>query len=544
MTFVSPHRERLSAPEGFGRENFGLDRASARDSVAAMRHGTLGSGAHRGRWAARAWLLAGLLAGVLPACGEELWRMPGPSLAHDNGGGTDVLHGAVTPQDDTSSATLYFKFTVDPLADVSVDIDTPYQAGLTLYERGQERLGVGNGLAPHAYGAFNVATQGLVWAPTTRIAGKNDYDFNFQPEAAVDRPRRGILRTFVVEVQFIPGGDDQVTVWLQPDLTPGNSKLSQQAGHVTRFEANCSFDELRLIHRGGGDGWEFSDLAVATSFDDFVAPRFWHRWWVIALSALGLSGGIAAVVVFRERALARHRIRRAESEQAVVQERTRIAQDIHDELGASLAQIGWLADLGGGGELSGSGAVEARGSFAMIAQRARTAHAALDEIVWAVNPSNDNLPQLADYLSRLADECSQAGQQRCRKEIPDSLPPVAIRAELRHNLTLVVKEVLTNTLQHSGAANVWLRLKWEAPDLEIVVEDDGCGFDPAATDELGNGLRNQRARMAKIGGALEVRSGAGLGTSTRVRLCLSPEASPPARGAAASSQAPLQPNPS
>lgn len=470
--------------------------------------------------------------------------MPGPLLAHDNGDGADVLHGAVKPQDDTSSAALYFKFTVDPLADVSVDIDAPYQAGLTLYERDKERLGVGNGLAPHAYGAFNVATQGLVWAPYARISGKNDYDFNFQPEAAVDRPRRGILRTIVVEVQFVPGDDDQVTVWLQPDLTPGNSKLSQQAGHVTRFKANCSFDELRLIHRGGGDGWEFSDLAVATSFDDFVAPRFWHRWWVIALSALVLSSGIAAVVVFRERVLARHRIRRAEGERAVVQERTRIAQDIHDELGASLAQIGWLADLGGGGELSGSGAAEARGSFASIAQRARAVVAALDEIVWAVNPHNDNLPQLADYIGRLVDECSQTGQTRCRKEIPENLPPVAIRAESRHNLTLVVKEALANTLQHAGAAGLWLRLKWEEPNLEIVVEDDGCGFDPATTDERGNGLRNQHARMTKIGGEVDVRSVAGQGTSTRIRLRLAPDAGPPARGPTGSSQDPRQPDPS
>ena len=529
--------------EGCGRKNFALDRATARGSVTAMRQGTLGSGAHGGRWAARAWLLAGLLGGVLPACGEELWRMSGPLLAHNNGDGTDVLHGAVKPQDDTSSATLYFKFTVDPLADVSIDMETPYQAGLTLYERGKERLGVGNGSLAHAYSAFNVATQGLVFAPATSIAGKNECDFNFQPGAPFDRPRRGILRTIVVEVQFVPGGNDQVTVWLQPDLTPGNSKLSQKSGHVTRFKANCSFDELRLIHRGGGDGWEFSDLAVATSFDDFVEPRFWHRWWVIALSALVLCGGIAGGMVFRERALARHRIRRAESEQAVMLERTRIAQDIHDELGATLGQIGWLADLGGG-DLSGSGAAAARGSFASIAQRARAAHAALDEIVWAVNPNNDNLPQLADYLSRLADECSQAGQQRCRKEIPDSLPPVVIRAELRHNLTLVVKEALANTLQHAGAANVWLRLKWEAPDLEIVVEDDGCGFDPATTDELGNGLRNQRARMAKIGGDVDVRSAVGQGTSTRVRLRLAPEAGPPARKPAGSSQDPQKPDPS
>src|SRR4029079_9864753 len=76
--------------------------------------------------------------------------------------------------------------------------------------------------------------------------------------------------TIVFKVQFIPGEDDLVTVWLNPDLGPGANEAYQAESLTTRFNANASFDEIRLRHGGSGGGWTFSDLAIATSFSDFV----------------------------------------------------------------------------------------------------------------------------------------------------------------------------------------------------------------------------------------------------------------------------------
>ena len=83
-------------------------------------------------------------------------------------------------------------------------------------------------------------------------------------------PRRGIERTIAFKVQYVPGSDDLVTVWLDPELGPGVTEGELPEALTTRFRADASFDQLRLRHGGGGGGWVFSDMAVATSFTDFV----------------------------------------------------------------------------------------------------------------------------------------------------------------------------------------------------------------------------------------------------------------------------------
>src|SRR5262249_324686 len=88
--------------------------------------------------------------------------------------------------------------------------------------------------------------------------------------SAYELPRRGIGRTIVFKVQYVPGGDDLVTVWLNPDLGPGANEVYQSENLTTRLSANAPFDSIRLRHGGGGGGWTFSGMAIATSFSDFV----------------------------------------------------------------------------------------------------------------------------------------------------------------------------------------------------------------------------------------------------------------------------------
>jgi len=251
-----------------------------------------------------------------------------------------------------------------------------------------------------------------------------------------------------------------------------------------------------------------------------IVPRFWETWWFRIGSGTAIIIFIAGSVYLTARRRARRRLERLERIHALERERVRIARDIHDELGAGLAQIGLLADLGGG-DLADK--AEIHRSFTGIAQRARSVVTSLDEIVWAVNPSNDNLTRLADYLCRLAEEAFENSPVRCLKDVPTNLPPVPIRAETRHNLTMAVREAMTNTLKHAGAKNIWLRLKWDDPELMITVEDDGRGFDAAAVSERGNGLVNQRARLKKIGGNLELKSSPAQGTRTIFHVRLASE---------------------
>ena len=83
-------------------------------------------------------------------------------------------------------------------------------------------------------------------------------------------PHRGLENTIVFKVQYVAGGDDLITIWLNPDLGPGASEASQPENLITHLSADASFDEIRLRHGGGGSGWIFSAMEIATSFADFV----------------------------------------------------------------------------------------------------------------------------------------------------------------------------------------------------------------------------------------------------------------------------------
>ncbi|HEY4417785.1 MAG TPA: two-component regulator propeller domain-containing protein [Verrucomicrobiae bacterium] len=198
-----------------------------------------------------------------------LWNDPGTTLVHENGWGTDILGGAVK-RDDSANDTLYFKFHVDPLSDKDTE---EYFAALELFDGDTERLGIGNSLKAWAYSAFFHADETI---ETNNLAGYIDLHTS-KPETAPDvtsgsyqYPRRGVGVTIVFKIQYVPGEDDLVTVWLNPDLGPGASESYQPDSLTSRFNANASFDEIRLRHAGGGGGWSFSDLAIATSFSDFV----------------------------------------------------------------------------------------------------------------------------------------------------------------------------------------------------------------------------------------------------------------------------------
>ena len=192
----------------------------------------------------------------------------GATLAHETGAGSDIVGGAVQ-RDDTATDTLYFKFHVDPLSDVGTE---EYFAAFQLYEGEKQRLAVGNSVKAWAYSAFNTAQTG----PSNNVAG--DFDLNSSrpesPSAGVyfsyELPHHGYDRTIVFKVEYAAGGDDRVTVWLNPDLAPGATEASQPESLTTRFTANASFNQIRLRHGGGGGGWTFSDMGVATAFEDFV----------------------------------------------------------------------------------------------------------------------------------------------------------------------------------------------------------------------------------------------------------------------------------
>lgn len=243
-----------------------------------------------------------------------------------------------------------------------------------------------------------------------------------------------------------------------------------------------------------------------------VVPFYWETWW------FRIGGGLATVVAasglvflgLRRRHQAQ--LRRIARSRAVEQERTRIARDIHDDLGASLTRITLLSQ--------GSGAVGESAEDELLDQihgTARNLMRSMEEVVWAVNPEHDTFDALANYVSNYGQGFLGLAGIRCRLDMPMALPERPLSAQLRHNLFLAFKEALNNVVKHADATEVRITLTPGTRDFTLRVEDDGKGLEAgdeslAVRGAPGTGLANMRNRMEEIGGRCEVRSGADAGT--------------------------------
>ncbi len=247
-------------------------------------------------------------------------------------------------------------------------------------------------------------------------------------------------------------------------------------------------------------------------FSILVQPHVWQTWWFKALLALLLLG-LGALLTQR---VAMIRLRRQQFElekvQAIARERTRIAEDMHDDLGARLTRIALI------GEMAQSGAEEER--IREMTGSAREAAASMDELVWAVNPKNDSLSRLASYLSGYVLEFCDTLAMPCQVDVPPILPEREVTGKLRHHLFLLVKELLNNVAKHASAKMVRFSLEMVDAELWMRLEDDGRGFDPKAKRGAGNGLEHLHSRLREFQGEATIRSADGGGTSVEIRVPL------------------------
>jgi signal transduction histidine kinase len=240
-----------------------------------------------------------------------------------------------------------------------------------------------------------------------------------------------------------------------------------------------------------------------------IVPRFTETPMFYAL--LGGGALASAIVLHRVRLAQQRRVQGLEHALALERERSRIAQDIHDDVGSSLTRIQLLSEVMEG-EAANRATREVKAHAQEIAATARSVVQRMDEIVWAVNPENDTLASFVDYVCQATEELFQGTRIRCRFDIQERFAERELASEMRHDLFLLIKEALHNALKHSDAAEVTLRLREEKDNLAIEIEDGGRGFDSQSATTGGNGLRNMRERARKLGGSCEIQSNRGAGT--------------------------------
>ena len=254
--------------------------------------------------------------------------------------------------------------------------------------------------------------------------------------------------------------------------------------------------------------------------------RSWFQDSVVLLG-LGVAAAVTRFITVRK---ARRRLEELERQQALERERSRIAKDIHDDLGASLTHITMLTQSA---RQKLDHPSQADGELSQIYGTARDLTRAMEEVVWAVSPRHDSLDSLATYLGTFAQDFAAASHLRCRLDLPANLSEQPLNSQTRHNIFLAFKEALHNVAKHAAATEVRVSLKVEPETFVLTVEDNGRGFrldesaDAVAPPEgrparllPGQGLTNMRTRLEEIGGQCEIQSQFGLGTWVRFAVPL------------------------
>lgn len=275
--------------------------------------------------------------------------------------------------------------------------------------------------------------------------------------------------------------------------------------------------EFRVEACVGEGTWSEMPAALALIAD----PFFWQTWWFRLGVLLVFVSSLIATVRYVSIRRIQARMRLLEQRAALDRERTRIARDLHDELGSSLNYISMsLGDVGRPEEIHTE---KFQTRLEKISQFAVRTVRSLDEIVWAVNPRNDSLRSLAEYVTQLAGELFEDRNVRCRFHIEENLPEMQLTPETRHDLFLAVKEALGNALVHAHATEVQLGIKTAGTHVEISIQDNGTGFNREATEANGrsNGLNNMQQRMDAIGGRLVIRTKPGEGTTVLLIVSVS-----------------------
>ena len=309
--------------------------------------------------------------------------------------------------------------------------------------------------------------------------------------------------------------NDQAGVILGLSLEMANGQLMQICSDLT-WRVVPDADPNWETALQPAENWP--NASIATNFGRMP-------WWTIPTSVLhiraelpkpipvwqsrefqiGLLGG-SGVFVFFCLYLLVQLVSQSKAHHLVQAERDRIARDIHDDLGSKLTQLLLI------GEVAQIESAPAPGApLLQMCDGARNILATIDEVVWIINSQHDNLEDFIIYVCKWVQQFLGPSPIRCRFDVPQEIPAQKLSQIARRNLFLAIKEALNNAVKHSGATELTVHIEINGSLLNVVVADNGCGFDFTQASQERNGLTNMKSRMVEIGGDCLVASRPGEG---------------------------------
>ena len=288
---------------------------------------------------------------------------------------------------------------------------------------------------------------------------------------------------------------------------------SERVAHFTTTTLSPGNFLFRVIACNEDGVWNETGATLAIT----VEPPFWRKPSFLITSTLVFLGVLAGIIYLVSTAKLKRQLRTAKQKELIETERARIARDLHDQLGANLTQITLLGEMA---ELDKEQPGEVAEHAQQICDTARETTRSLDEIVWAVNPSNDTLEGLVNYACKYAQDYFALAGVSYRAELPPNLPPTPILPEVRHNIFLAFKEAVNNVVKHAKATEARVRLQLEADKFILSIADNGRGLGDISGKSLRNGMKNMRRRLADVRGEFEILPGENGGTVVRLAVPL------------------------
>jgi signal transduction histidine kinase/sugar lactone lactonase YvrE len=303
-----------------------------------------------------------------------------------------------------------------------------------------------------------------------------------------------------LEVNFVsPGFGPSDGLRYQFRLEGGGSEWSSPSDQRNVVYANLAPGryrfQARTVHADG-----VVNGAVA-GFSFTILRPIWQRWWFRTLVGL-----VVAALAY---AFYRHRVSRLLEVAAM---RTRIATDLHDDIGANLTRIAVLSEV-----VRRQRPTAGDAQLASIAAVARESVTAMSDIVWAIRPGRDGLHDLTRKMREHAEEVFAAGETSLTFTAPDATRDIRLTVDMRRDIYLIFKEAVNNAARHAGGSRVQVDLQSQGARLILTVVDDGAGFD-AAVEVDGTGLVSMRRRAERLGASFDIRSRPGEGTAVRLEV--------------------------
>ena len=300
--------------------------------------------------------------------------------------------------------------------------------------------------------------------------------------------------------------------------------------------ANLPPGSYRFLVRAVAPHGAASETPALLAF--VIRPPFWKTWWFIFLSALFVALVLFAIYRFRTENLRRVNAaltdaKRAEEELSRARQerlkelervRTRIATDLHDDIGSSLTQIAVLSEVA----RTQAVALESENlsvPLERIKGVSRELVEAMSDVVWAMNPKKDTMNDLVQRMRLFASDVCAARAIHFELNAPPVETGVRLGANIRREVFAIFKESVNNAVKYAEAQNIVADFQIGDELLVLKISDDGGGFDTEtvlsedfAPESGGNGLINMRRRARELGGTCRITSSPGDGTTVYLEV--------------------------